>query len=70
MSIQDVCADIDKYCFKMYVPTLTSTATLVQVSNQSMALVRDDILVPTKDAPELAYIRHGELMSSEKRFTI
>jgi len=30
-----------------------------QVSNQSMALVRDDILVPTKDAPELAYIRES-----------
>jgi nuclear protein localization family protein 4 len=27
-----------------------------QVSNQCMALVRDKILVPTKDAPELAYI--------------
>ncbi len=28
-----------------------------QVSNQCMALVRDDVLVPTKDAPELAYVR-------------
>jgi len=27
-----------------------------QVSNQCMALVRDKIIVPTKDAPELAYI--------------
>merc|ERR1712025_535597 len=27
-----------------------------QVSNQCMALVRDGILVPTKDAPELAYV--------------
>jgi len=27
-----------------------------QVSNQSMALVKDEIIVPTKDAPELAYI--------------
>jgi len=35
-----------------------------QVSNQSMALVKDDILVPTKDAPELAYIRE----SSEKNY--
>jgi len=30
-----------------------------QVSNQSMALVKDNILVPTKDAPELAYIRES-----------
>ncbi|CAG0887577.1 unnamed protein product [Darwinula stevensoni] len=30
-----------------------------QVSNQCMALVRDDCLVPTKDAPELAYIRES-----------
>ena len=29
----------------------------MQVSNQCMALVRDEVLVPTKDAPELAYIR-------------
>lgn len=28
-----------------------------QVSNQCMALVRDDCLVPTKDAPELGYVR-------------
>lgn len=27
-----------------------------QVSNQCMALVRDEILVPTKDAPELGYV--------------
>ena len=27
-----------------------------QVSNQCMALVKDQILVPTKDAPELAFI--------------
>merc|ERR1719383_114112 len=30
-----------------------------QVSNQCMALVRDKIIVPTKDAPELAYIRES-----------
>lgn len=30
-----------------------------QVSNQSMTLVRDNILIPTKDAPELAYIRES-----------
>jgi len=30
-----------------------------QVSNQSMALVRDNILIPTKDAAELAYIRES-----------
>jgi nuclear protein localization family protein 4 len=35
-----------------------------QVSNQSMALVKDKILVPTKDAPELAYIRE----STEKNY--
>jgi nuclear protein localization family protein 4 len=28
-----------------------------QVSNQCMALVRDNILLPTKDAPELGYVR-------------
>lgn len=28
-----------------------------QVSNQCMALVRDDCIIPTRDAPELAYIR-------------
>lgn len=27
------------------------------VSNQAMALVRENYLVPTKDAPELGYIR-------------
>jgi len=27
-----------------------------QVSNQCMALVKDEVIVPTKDAPELAYI--------------
>ncbi|GAB6020267.1 hypothetical protein CHUAL_002985 [Chamberlinius hualienensis] len=30
-----------------------------QVSNQCMALVRDDCLVPTKDVPELAYVRES-----------
>lgn len=30
-----------------------------QVSNQCMALVRDGVLVPTKDAPELAYVRES-----------
>ena len=30
-----------------------------QVSNQCQALVRDDCLVPTKDAPELAYVRES-----------
>ncbi|XP_023328940.1 nuclear protein localization protein 4 homolog isoform X2 [Eurytemora carolleeae] len=30
-----------------------------QVSNQCMSLVKDKILVPTKDAPELAYIRES-----------
>ena len=28
----------------------------LQVSNQCMSLVGDNILVPTKDAPELAYV--------------
>lgn len=28
-----------------------------QVSGQCQALVRDDILLPTRDAPELGYIR-------------
>nr|CAG4640847.1 EOG090X05T8 [Eulimnadia texana] len=30
-----------------------------QVSNQCMALVKDDCLVPTKDAPELGYVRES-----------
>lgn len=30
-----------------------------QVSNQCMALVQDNCLVPTKDAPELAYVRES-----------
>nr|CAG4636161.1 EOG090X05T8 [Eubosmina coregoni]SVE69787.1 EOG090X05T8 [Eubosmina coregoni] len=34
-----------------------------QVSNQCQALVRDECLVPTKDAPELAYVRQS---SAEK----
>ena len=32
---------------------------LLQVSNQCMALVRDDCLVPTLDASELGYIRES-----------
>lgn len=35
-----------------------------QVSAQCMALVRDDCLVPTKDASELGYIRE----SSDKQY--
>lgn len=31
----------------------------LQVSNQCMALVRDDCLIPTLDAPELGYIRES-----------
>ncbi len=34
------------------------------MSNQCMALVRDNCLVPTKDAPELGYIRE----SSDKQY--
>lgn len=30
-----------------------------QVSNQCQALVRDECLVPTRDAPELAYVRQS-----------
>ena len=30
-----------------------------QVSNVCMALVRDDCLIPTKDAPELGYIKES-----------
>ena len=30
-----------------------------QVSNQCMALVNDECLVPTKDAPELGYIKQS-----------
>ena len=30
-----------------------------QVSNQCQALVRDKCLVPTKDFPELAYVRES-----------
>lgn len=35
-----------------------------QVSNQCMALVRDNCLLPTKDAPELGYVRE----SSDKQY--
>ncbi|KAK3091936.1 hypothetical protein FSP39_023832 [Pinctada imbricata] len=35
-----------------------------QVSNQCMALVRDDCLIPTKDAPELGYVKE----SSDKQY--
>ncbi|KAK5641222.1 hypothetical protein RI129_009769 [Pyrocoelia pectoralis] len=35
-----------------------------QVSNQCMALVKDNCLIPTKDAPELGYVRE----SSEKQY--
>lgn len=34
------------------------------VSGQCMALVRDNCLVPTKDAPELGYVRE----SSDKQY--
>ena len=30
-----------------------------QVSNQCMALVRDECLVPTKDSPELGYVKQS-----------
>lgn len=30
-----------------------------QVSNQCMALVRDNCLLPTKDVPELGYVRES-----------
>ena len=30
-----------------------------QVSNQCMALVNDDCLVPTRDAPELGYVKES-----------
>jgi len=30
-----------------------------QVSNQCMALVADDCLIPTRDAPELGYIKES-----------
>ena len=30
-----------------------------QVSNQCMALVRDDCLIPTKDVPELGYVKES-----------
>ena len=36
----------------------------LQVSNQCMSLVKDNILVPTKDAPELAYV----IESSEEKY--
>lgn len=35
-----------------------------QVSNQCMALVRDACFIPTKDAPELGYIKE----SSDKQY--
>ena len=30
-----------------------------QVSNQCMALVADDCLIPTRDAPELGYVKES-----------
>merc|ERR1711962_444107 len=36
-----------------------------QVSNQCMALVRDKIIVPTKDAPELAYFMEKDKYGNE-----
>ena len=39
--------------------THTHTHTHTQVSNQCMALVRDNCLVPTLDAPALGYIRES-----------
>ena len=30
-----------------------------QVSNQCQSLVRDNILIPTRDAPELAYVKES-----------
>jgi NPL4 family len=30
-----------------------------QVSNQCMALVSDDCLIPTRDAPELGYVKES-----------
>jgi len=42
-----------------YTHTHTHTFPYSQVSNQCMALVRDDCLVPTLDAPELGYIRES-----------
>ncbi len=41
----------------------------MQVSNQCMALVRDGVLVPTKDAPELAYVRYLHHRCKETRVT-
>lgn len=35
-----------------------------QVSNQAMALVRDECFIPTKDAPELGYVKE----SSDKQY--
>ena len=35
-----------------------------QVSNQCMALVKDDCLIPTLDAPELGYVKE----SSEEQY--
>ena len=37
----------------------TEGFSLLQVSNQCMALVQDDILVPTKDEPGLGYVRES-----------
>ena len=37
---------------------------MFQVSNQCMALVRENVLLPTKDAPELGYVRE----SSSKQY--
>ena len=48
----------------LYLPTSGDSTNQIhteayQVSNQCMALVQDDCLVPTRDAPELGYVRES-----------
>merc|ERR1711951_237173 len=40
-----------------------------QVSNQCMALVNDKIIVPTKDAPELAYIVESSEANTSRTYS-
>ena len=47
-----------RYCHGVFVRNV-GPLSLSQVSNQCMALVRDDCFVPTLDAHELGYIRES-----------
>ena len=54
--------EVEIHGYQVYTPTVVGVACSnysIQVSNQCMALVRDDCLVPTLDAKELGYVRES-----------